>query len=121
MPKKVGPNGKRKWRLMVDFRKLNEKTVGNSYPLPDITEILDQLGQSKYFTCLDMVMGYHQIELAPGEGPKTAFSTKQGHWEYRRLPFWLKTSTGTFQIMMNSVLSGRTGTRYFVYLGDIVI
>jgi len=72
----VGLDGKRKWRLVVDFRKLNEKTIG------DITEILDQMGQSKYFTCLDMVMGYHQIELVLGEGPKTAFSTKQGQWEY---------------------------------------
>ena len=53
----------------------------DAHPLPDITEILDQLGQSKYFTCLDMVMGYHQIEVEEGEGPKTAFSTKQGHWE----------------------------------------
>jgi hypothetical protein len=82
VPKMSGPDGKRKWRLVVDFRKLNERTVGDAYPLPDITEILDQLSQSKYFTCLDMLMGYHQIELAPGEGPKTAFSTKQGHWEY---------------------------------------
>jgi len=110
VPKKVGPDGKIKWRLVVDFCKLNEKTVGDVYPLPDITEILDQLGQSKYFTCLDMVMGYHQIELAPGEGPKTAFSTKQGHWEYRRLPFGLKMAPSTFQKMMNSVLSGLTGT-----------
>ena len=121
VPKKPGPDGKEKWRLVVDFRKLNEKTVGNAYPLPDITEILDQLGQSKYFTCLDMVMGYHQIELESGEGPKTAFSTKHGHWEYRRLPFGLKMAPATFQRMMNSVLSGLTGTRCFVYLDGIVI
>jgi hypothetical protein len=48
VPKKVGTDGKRKWRLVGDFRKLNEKSVGDAYPLPDITEILDQLGQSKY-------------------------------------------------------------------------
>ena len=72
---------------MVNFRRLNEKSIGDAYPLPDITEILDQLGQSKYFTCLDMVMGYHQIELAKGEGPKAAFSTKKDNWEYQRLPF----------------------------------
>jgi hypothetical protein len=66
---------------VVDFRKLSEKTVGDAYTLPDITEILDQLGQYKYLTCLDMVMGYHKIELAPGEGLKSAFNTKKGHWE----------------------------------------
>ena len=106
---------------MVDFRKLNEKTIGDAHPLPNITEILDQLGQSKYFSCLDMVMGYHQIELEEGEGPKTAFSTKQGHWEYKRFPFGLKTAPATFQKLINSVLSGLTGTRCFVYLDDIVI
>jgi len=68
-----------------------------------------------------MVMGYHQIELEQGEGPRTAFSTKQGYWEYQRLPFGLKTAPATFQRMMNSVLSGLTGTRCFVYLDGIVI
>jgi hypothetical protein len=77
---------------VIDFRKLNEKTVGVAHTLPDITEILDQLGQSKYFTCLDMVMFYHQIELAPREEQKSAFSTKQGHWEYGRLAFGLKVA-----------------------------
>jgi hypothetical protein len=106
--------------MVVDFRKLNEKTVGDAHPLPDITEILDQLGQSKYFTSLYMAMSYHHIELEPGEGPKTVFSTTHGHWEYLRLPFGLKTAPATFQKMMNSVLSGLTGVRCFVYLDDIV-
>jgi hypothetical protein len=68
-----------------------------------------------------MVIGYHQIELAPGEGSKTAFGTKQGHWEYLRLFFGLKTAPDTFQKMMNSVLSGLSGMCCFVYLDDIVI
>jgi hypothetical protein len=63
VPKRAGPDGRPKWRMVVDFRKLNEKTIRDAHPLRDITEILDQLGQSKYFTCLDMVMGYHQIKL----------------------------------------------------------
>jgi len=116
----AGWRGVQKWRLVVDFRRLNEKTIGHAHPPPDI-EILDQLGQSKYFTCLDMVMGYHQIELKEGNGPKTAFSTKQGHWEYRRLPFGLKKAPASFQKQMHSVSSGLTGTRCFVYLDDIVI
>ena len=86
VPKRVGADGKQTWRLVVDFRRLNEKTIGDAHPLPDITEILDHLGQSKYFTCLDMVMGYHQIELEEGEGPKTAFSTKQRHWSTGDFP-----------------------------------
>jgi hypothetical protein len=49
--------------MVVDFRKLNEKTVGDALPLPDITEILEQIGQSKNFTSLYMAMCYQQIEL----------------------------------------------------------
>jgi hypothetical protein len=75
---------------------MKKKTISDAHPLPDIMEILHPLGQSKYFTCLDMVMGYHQIALAP-EATKTAFSTKQGHWQYTRLPFGLKIAPAIFK------------------------
>jgi hypothetical protein len=65
-------------------------------------------------------MGYHQIELEEEDKAKTAFSTKNGHWEYNRLPFGLKTAPSKFQRMINTVLSGVTGT-CFVFLDDIVI
>jgi hypothetical protein len=120
VPKKADATGAKRWKLVIDYRKLNEKTVGDAYPLPDVTEILDQLGQSKYFSCINMVMGYHQIEMAENRA-KTAFSTKEGHWEYKRLPFGLKTAPATFQRMMNVVLSGLTGSRCFVFLDDIVV
>jgi hypothetical protein len=109
VPKKTDTSGERKLRIVVDVRKLNEKTIRNACPLPDITEILDQLCQSKYFSCIDMVMGYHQIELNPEDKDKPAFSTKQGHWAYKKMPFGLKTAPATFQAMMNSVPSGLTG------------
>jgi hypothetical protein len=121
IPKKLDASGQQKLRLVVDYRKLNEKTIGNAYPLPDITEILDQLGQAKYFSCLDLAMGYHQIDMDPSDIDKTAFSTKEGHWAYKRMPFGLKTAPATFQKMMKNVLSGLTGTRCFVFLDDIVI
>ena len=121
VPKKADASGEKQWRLVIDYSKLNEKTVGDAYPLPDITEILDQLGQSKYFSCIDMVMGYHQIEMADADSALTAFSTKEGHWQYKRLPFGLKTAPATFQRMMNVVLSGLTGSRCFVFLDDVVV
>lgn len=120
VPKKLDATGE-KWRLVTDYQKVNEKTVGDAYPLPDVTEILDQLGQSKYFSCIDMVMGYHQIEVAEQDRAVTAFSTKEGHWEYKRLPFGLKTAPATFQRMMNVVLSGLTGSRCFLYLDDVIV
>jgi hypothetical protein len=119
--KKKDPTGEKRWRLVINYRKLNERTVGDAYPLQDETEILDQLGQSKYFFCLDMVMGYHQIEIASEDRAKTAFSTNEGNWEYQRLPFGLKATQATFQRMTNLELSGITGTRCFVFLDEIVI
>ena len=54
VPKRIGADGEKIWHLVVDFRRLNEKTIGNAHPLPDITEKHDQLWQSKYLTFLDM-------------------------------------------------------------------
>ena len=68
-----------------------------------------------------MVMGYHQIEVAEQDRAVTAFSMKEGHWEYRRLPFGLKTAPATFQRMMNVMLRGLTGSRCFVFLDNIVV
>ena len=98
---------------------MNEKRVGDTYPLPDVTEILYQLGQSKYFSCICMVMGYHHTEVAEQDRAITAFNTK-GHWEYKCLPFGLKTDPATFQ-RMNTVLSGLTVSWCFVFLEDIVV
>lgn len=121
VPKKADGAGEKKWRLVINYRKVNEKTIGDDYPLPDVTEILDQLGQSKYFSCIDMVMGYHQIEVAEQVSAKTVFSTKEGHWEYKQLPFGLKTAPATIQPMTNAVLSGITGPPCFVFLDDNVV
>jgi len=68
-----------------------------------------------------MVIGYHQIEVAEQDRAITAFSTKEGNWEYKRLPFGLMTAPATFQRMMNIVLDGLTGSRCFVFLDDIVV
>jgi hypothetical protein len=72
---------------VVDYRKLNQKTEGDAYPLRDITDIFDQVRQENYYSCLDLAMGYHQIDMDPNDIDKTAFSTKQGHWTYRKMPF----------------------------------
>lgn len=121
MAKRDGADGEQIWRLVADFRCLNGKTIWDTHPLPDIIEIPDQLEQSKYFMYLDLVMVYQQTEMKEKEGPKTAVSTKQGHWEYRRLPSGLKTAPATFQKLMNFLLSDLTGTRPFLYLDDTVI
>jgi len=121
VPKKADASGKPKLRVVVDFRKLNNITVGDSFPLPNITEILDQLGSVKYFTTLDLASGYHQIPMAEPDKGKTAFSTPYRHYEFNRMPFGLKNAPATFQRLMNSVLTGMQGLKCLVYLDDIVI
>lgn len=121
VPKKPDENGVVKYRVCVDFRKLNQISTGDAYPLPNITEILDQLGKSKYYTTLDLAQGYHQVKMHPDHCNKTAFSTDKGHFEFLRVPFGLKGAPATFQRLMNSVLTGLNGIKAFVYLDDIII
>ena len=68
------------WRFCVDYRKLNDLTIKNRFPLPIIEEILDELFGSKFFTKLDMTSGYHQIRMLPIDEPKTAFKMHHGHF-----------------------------------------
>ncbi|KAH8274700.1 hypothetical protein KR026_002729, partial [Drosophila bipectinata] len=65
-------NGIRKKRLVIDFRKLNEQTIADRYPMPSIPMILANLGKAKYFTTQDLRSGYHQIYLAEKDREKTS-------------------------------------------------
>ena len=121
VPKKVDASGEKKWRICIDFRKLNDITVGDSYPLPNIQEILDKLGRSRYFSALDCASGYWQIPISKEDQAKTAFSTTIGHFEFTRMPFGLKSAPATFQRLMNNILMGLIGFRCLVYLDDIII
>jgi len=121
VPKKPDSAGNKRWRMVIDYRALNEKTIGDAYPLPNITDILDQLGNAKYFSVLDLASGFHQIPMDPKDAPKTAFSTPYGHYQFKRMPFGLKNAPATFQRLMDNVLSGLQGNELFVYMDDIVI
>ena len=103
VPKKEDASGKKKWRVVVDFRKINEKTIHDTFPIPVINEILDQLGGAKYFSTLDLASGFFQLDLEKCDKKKTAFSTHEGKFQYRKMPMGVKNSPATFQRMMNSV------------------
>lgn len=121
VPKKLDASGKQKWRIVIDFRKLNELTDQDAYPLPDIDDILSQLGNAKFFSALDLSSGFHQIPMEEKSKKYTAFSTPQGHYHYNRMPFGLKNAPATFQRMMDTALRGLINKHCFVYLDDIII
>ena len=105
----------------MDFRKLNDVTVKQVFPIPRIEEILDQLEYCKYFSTLDLASEYHQVLVDPKDCEKTSFSTALRHFKFRRMPFGLTRAPATFQRIMNSILTGLQGIDCFVYLDDIVI
>ncbi|KAL4082885.1 hypothetical protein QTP88_029539 [Uroleucon formosanum] len=97
------------------------KKKGNSWPLSLITDILDKLGHSKYFSTLDFANGYHQISIHPEDTYKTAFSTSTEHWEWLKMHFGLKTAPAVFSELLHALLSGCEDLNMYAYLDDIVI
>ncbi|CAK1597489.1 unnamed protein product [Parnassius mnemosyne] len=118
VPKKS--ESSQKWRLVIDFRKLNENIVDDKFPLPNITDILDSLSGSIYFTHLDLQQGYYQVKLAPESRKYTAFSTSTGHYQLKRLPMGLKTSCSAFSRVMSIAMLGRAFEKCFIYLDDLI-
>lgn len=121
VPKKVDASGKTKWRLVVDFRKLNDKTIDDKYPIPNIADVLDKLGNCHYFTTLDLASGFYQVEMNPEDIPKTGFNVEHGHFEFLRMPMGLKNSPSTFQRVMDNVLRDLQNVVCLVYLDDIIV
>lgn len=119
VPKKSN-DSKQKWRLVVDFRQLNNKIHDDKFPLPRLEDILDNLGKARYFSTLDMQSSFHQIPLDPQSRKYTAFSTNKGHFQYKRLPFGLKISTNSFQRMLTIALAGLEW-QAFLYVDDIIV
>ena len=77
----IVPKKGNKLRTVVDYRKINEDTNQDAYPLPIIDDILDQLGNAKFFSAFDISAGFHQIPMREQDEKNTAFSTSQGHFE----------------------------------------
>ena len=106
----IVPKKGNKLRMVIDYRKINEDTDQDAYPLPVIDDILDQIGKAKFFSAFDLSVGFHQTPTKESDKKCTAFSTSQGHFEYNRMPFGLKNAPETFQRMMDNAFRGLIGT-----------
>ena len=93
-------------RLCIDYRKVNDVTTKDAYPLPRVDDTLDTLARSVWFSTLDLKSGYWQVEVAPEDRAKTAFCTQEGLFEFNVMPFGLCNAPATFQHLIDSVLAG---------------
>ena len=112
-------------RFCVDYRYVNSVIKIDTFPLPRIDDLLDQLGQSRFFSTLDLASGYWQIRVHPDSREKTAFVTPQGLFEFRVMPFGLTNAPAVFQRLMHSVLMGLNppaGPDWVaVYIDDVLV
>ena len=107
-------------RLCVDYRKLNAMTQIDAYPMPRIDDILDQVGQARYITTLDLAKGYWQVPVAEEDRPKTAFITPRGLYQFKMMPFGLCGAPATFQRMMDQFIRGMHKFAS-AYLDDLIV
>jgi hypothetical protein len=108
-------------RFCVNYRKVNDITVKDRYPLPRIDEILDQLGGKAFFTSFDMSAGYWSTPIAPEDKPKTAFISHKGLFRFNVMPFGLTNAPAAYQRAMDCVLAGLVGVSCLAYIDDVII
>ncbi len=111
-----------KLRPVQDYRKLNEMTIKNRYPLPLISELMDKLHGAKYFSKLDVRWGYNNVRIKTGDEWKAAFRTNRGLYKPMVMFFGLTNSPATFQWMMNDIFKDLIASgKVTIYIDDILI
>ena len=110
------------WRFFVDYRKLNEVTIKDAFPIPRIQQTFDALKGQKYFSSLDLASGYWQVPAAEEDRHMTAFVTPDGgFYEYVMMPFGLSNAPGTFQRLMNELFREHLWKWALVFLDDVLV
>ena len=113
------PGGK--IRFCIDYRNLNKLTVKDHYPLPRVDECISAFNGSHWFSVADCAAGYWGVDMDEDSKEKTAFSTHEGHYQFRQMPFGLSNAPAVFMRLMNVVLAGISWKCCLPYMDDIII
>ena len=110
-----------KWRMCIDFKKLNKACPKDSYPLSRIDQLVDATSGHELLTFMDVFFGYNQIRMAPEDEGKTAFITNCGLYYYRVMPFGLRNAGAIYQWLVNKIFKEQIGRNMEVYVDDMLV
>jgi hypothetical protein len=105
----------------VDYRKLNDVTIKNKYPLPKIEDFFDQMNGARVFSKIDLRTGYHQLKVRESDIPKTAFTTRYILFEYTVMSFGVTNAPAYFMNLMNKVFMEYLDKLVVVFIDDILV
>ena len=112
----------RKKRMVQDYRYLNKWTIKNNYPLPLISDVLENIGTKKMFTKMDLRWGYNNVRIKEEDEWKAVFTTPEGLFEPTVMFFGLTNTPATFQAMMNELLRDLINTeKVAAFINDVII
>lgn len=117
----ITSGGKAKRRMVFDFSILNEQTIVDRYPMPDINMTLQNLGNANFFSKIDLESGYHQIIIRESDREKTAFSINGVKFDFVRMPFGLTNAPSIFQRCVDDILRPYIGKFAYVYMNGVLI
>ncbi|GJU69819.1 reverse transcriptase domain-containing protein [Tanacetum coccineum] len=109
------------WRVCIDYRKLNDATRKDHFPLPFMDQMLERLTGNEYYCFLDGFSGYFQIPIDPKDQEKTTFTCPYGTFAYRRMPFGLCNAPGTFQRCMMAIFHDMIEETMEVFMDDFSV
>ncbi|GKC06158.1 reverse transcriptase domain-containing protein [Tanacetum coccineum] len=109
------------WRVCIDYRKLNEATRKDHFPLPFMDQMLERLAGNEYYCFLDGFSGYFQIPINPHDQEKTTFTYPYGMFAYHRMPFGLCNAPGTFQRCMMAIFHDMIEKTMEVFMDDFSV